>query len=80
MYKMLSNIVTSRMSRHINANKVILNEQKGNANNTYGKIDQLIISKMVMDNIKLKQRNISTAWVNYKKSLTLSLTTGLSKP
>ena len=55
------------MSRHINANKIILNEQKGNANNTYGTIDQLIISKMVMDNIKLKQRNISTAWVNYKK-------------
>ena len=26
MYKMLSNIVTSRMSRHINANKIILNE------------------------------------------------------
>ena len=67
MYKILSNIITFPMSRHINANKIILNEQKGNANNTYGTIDQLIISKMVMDNIKLKQRNISTAWVNYKK-------------
>ena len=68
MYKILSSIVTSRMSHHINANKIILNEQKGNASNTYDTIDQLIINKMVMDNVKLKQRNISTAWIDYKKA------------
>ena len=61
-------MVTSRMSHHINANKIIPNEQKGNASNTYGTIDQLIINKMVMDNVKLKQRNISTAWIDYKKA------------
>ena len=32
-----------------------LNEQKRNASNAYGTIDQLIINKMVMDNVKLKQ-------------------------
>ena len=68
MYKILSSIVTSRMSHHINANKIILNEQKGNASNTYDTIDQLIINKMVMDNVKLKQLNISTAWSDYKKA------------
>ena len=68
MYKLLFSIVTSRMSHHINANKIIPNEQKGNASNTYGTIDQLIINKMVMDNVKLKQRNISTAWIDYKKA------------
>ena len=56
------------MSPHINANKIILNEQKGNASNTFDTIDQLIINKMVMDNVKLKQRNISTAWIDYKKA------------
>ena len=68
MYKILSSIVTSRMSHHINTSKIIPNEQKGNASNTYGTIDQLIINKMVMDNVKLKQRNISTAWIDYKKA------------
>ena len=68
MYKILSSIVTSRMSYHNNANKIIPNEQKGNTRNTYGTIDQLIINKMVMDNVKLKQRNILTAWINYKKT------------
>ena len=68
MYKIFSSMVTSRMSHHINANKIIPNEQKGNASNIYGTIDQLIINKMVMDNVKLKQRNISTAWIDYKKA------------
>ena len=68
MYKILSSIVTSRMSHHINANKIIPKEQKGNASNTYGTIDQLIMNKMVMNNVKLKQRNILTAWIDYKKA------------
>ena len=68
MYKMLSSIVTSRMSHYIDADKIISNEQKENANNTYGTIDQLIINKIVMDNVKLKQRNISTAWIDYKRA------------
>ena len=55
MYKILPSIVTSRMSHHINANKIMPNEQKINASNAYGTIDQLIINKMVMDNVKLKQ-------------------------
>ena len=43
MYKILSSIVTSWMSHHIESNKIISNEQKGNASNIYGTIDQLII-------------------------------------
>ena len=68
IYKILSSIVTSGMSYHINANKIIPNNQKGNASNTYGTIEQPIISKMVMDNVKTKQLNISTAWIDYKKA------------
>ena len=54
MYKILSSIVTSRMSHHINANKILPNEQKGNASNIYGTIDHLIINKMVMDKRQTK--------------------------
>ena len=68
MYKILSSIITSRTSHHIDATKIIPNEQKRNSSNTYGTIDQLIINKMVMDNLKLKKRKISTAWIDYKKA------------
>ena len=75
MYKILSSIVTSQMSHHINANKIIPNEQKGNASNIYGTIDQLTINEMVMDNVKLKHRNISTARIDYKKAFDLIIET-----
>ena len=55
------------MPNHINANKIKPSEQKGNASNTYGTIDQLIINKIVTDNVKLKQLNISKVWIDYKK-------------
>ena len=66
-YLFARNVPVSQMSHHINANKITPNEQKENASNTYGTIEQLIINKMVMDNVKLKQRKISTAWIDYKK-------------
>ena len=46
------------MSHDIDANKIVPNKT-GNTSNTSGTIDQLIMNKMVVDNIKLKQRKIS---------------------
>jgi len=56
------------MAHHIQANSIIPTEQKGNASNTFGTIDQLIINKMIMEEAKHKNRNISTAWIDYKKA------------
>ena len=68
VYKILPSIVTSQISHYIDTNKIIPNERKGSAINIYGTIHQLITNKMVMDNVKLKQRNISTVWIDYKKA------------
>lgn len=68
IYKILTSIITSRMSHHIEAYNIIPPEQKGNASNTYGTIDQLIINKMILEDAKKKKRNISTAWIDYKKA------------
>ena len=56
------------MLRHIQANSIIAIEQKGNASNTYGTIDQLMINKLIMENAKNKLKNIPTAWIDYKKA------------
>ncbi|XP_066912330.1 uncharacterized protein [Clytia hemisphaerica] len=68
VYKILTSIITSRMLHHIQANSIIPVEQKGNASNTYGTIDQLMINKLIMVNAKNKLKNISTAWIDYKKA------------
>lgn len=68
IYKILSSVITSRMTSHIEANNIIPTEQKGNSSDTFGTIDQLMINKMVMESAKKKKRNISTAWIDYKKA------------
>ena len=43
-------------------------EQKGCRKGWYGCKDQLLINKMVLENKKAKHRNLSTAWIDYKKA------------
>ena len=68
IYKIMTSIITFRMGHHINANNLIPEEQKGNASKTFGTIDQLIINKMIMEDAKTRKKNISTAWIDYKKA------------
>ena len=68
IYKILSSIITSRFNHHIEANQIIPPEQKGNASNTFGTIDQLMINKMILESAIKRKVNISTAWIDYKKA------------
>jgi len=56
------------MNYHVEANNIIPKEQKGGTSNTFGTIDQLTINKMVLDNARKRKRNLSTAWIDYKKA------------
>jgi len=56
------------MNYHVEVNNIIPKEQKGGTNNTYGTIDQLIINKMVLHDAHKRKRNLSTAWIDYKKA------------
>ena len=68
IYKILTSIITTRMKTHIEANNIIPEEQKGCTSNSYGTIDQLIVNKMIMMDAINKSRNISTAWIDYRKA------------
>jgi len=68
IYKILSSITTSRMKHHIDSNSLIPPEQKGCTSNTYGTIDQLSINKTIMEEAVKGMRNISTAWIDYRKA------------
>ena len=68
IYKIQTSIVTSRMNHHITANNIIPAQQKGNSCNTFGTIDQLLINKMIQEDARTKKKNLSTAWIDYKKA------------
>ena len=39
--------------------------QKGCRKESYGCKDQLLINKMILENVKSKRNNLSTAWIDY---------------
>ena len=56
------------MRQHVETYHLIPEEQKGCSTQKQGTIDQLLIDKMILQNTKLKQKNLSTAWIDYKKA------------
>ena len=68
MYKVISSVINNRLLSHLTTNKLIPEEQKGCAPNTYGCIDQLFIDSMILDDAKSRQKNLSIAWIDYRKA------------
>ena len=43
-------------------------EQRGGKKNCYGCKDQLMINNAILENCKKSKKNLSTAWIDYKKA------------
>ena len=43
-------------------------EQRGCARNSYGCKDQLLINKTIIEDRKKKKKNLSMAWIDYRKA------------
>ena len=67
-YKILTSTITERMYIFLEENSILPQEQKGCKRNSYGCKDQLLINKMILENCRKKNRNLSTAWIDYKKA------------
>ena len=68
MYKILTSILTERMYKHLEQNNLLPVEQKGCKRGSYGCKDQLLINKAVIQDAKSRKKNLTTAWVDYKKA------------
>ena len=67
-YKILTSILTERTYNFLDCNNLLPNEQKGCKRGSYGCKDLLLVDKMIFENCKKKSRNLSTAWIDYKKA------------
>ena len=67
-YKILTSIITERMYNFLEINVILPQEQKGCKRNSYGCKDQLMINKMILENCRKKSKNLSTAWIDYRKA------------
>ena len=67
-YKLLTSILVDRTYSHQEQNDRFPLEQKGCRCGLYGWKDQLMINKMMLQNCKKSKRNLSCAWIDYKKA------------
>jgi len=68
MYKILTSIIAERTYNFLNEHQLLPSEQKGCKRGSYRCKDQLLINKMILDDCKTKKKNLSTAWIAYKKA------------
>ena len=67
-YKLFTGILNQFLEDHCITNDIIAIEQAGGEKGSWGCTDQLLINKMVMEEIKKNRRNAFLMWFDYKKA------------
>ena len=67
-YKLLTSVLTDMTYSHLEQNDLFPLEQKECRSGLYGRKDQIMINKMILENCKKRKRNLSCAWIDYKKA------------
>lgn len=68
VYKILTSILEHYIRRHLDTNSILAREQNGCCQSSKGSTEWLIIDSIVTKHAKQKTRNISIAWVDYRKA------------
>jgi len=68
MYKVLTSIITERAYIFLAGNNLLPKAQKGCRRRSYGCKDKLLINKAILEEVRSKRRNLTTAWIDYKKA------------
>ena len=68
-YKLFTGIVYTFFEDHCTSNNIITMEQGGGGEKgSWGCTDQLLINKMVLEEVTTNRRNLFTMWFDYKKA------------
>ena len=67
-FKILTSVITDRLYSHLKKEAIMTPEQRGGKKDCYGCRDQLMITNAILENCKKRKKNLSTAWIDYKKA------------
>ena len=67
-FKILTSVITDRLYNHLEKELIMTPEQRGGRKDCYGCKDQLMINNAILENCNKKNKNLSTAWIDYKKA------------
>ena len=68
MLKIYTTIVAQLVNEHCVKNNVISLNQAGDKSGSWGYIDQLLINKMITEEVITNRRNLMSIWLDYKKA------------
>ena len=67
-YKLLTGIIADAIYEHLDGGNFLDEEQKGCRRGRQGTKDQLLINRMILEDCKARGRDLSMAWIDYKKA------------
>jgi hypothetical protein len=67
-YKLLTSVLSDRTYNHLQEYGILPVQQKGCRRGSYGCKDQLLINRMIMEDCHAKKKNLSMAWIDYRKA------------
>ena len=67
-YKLLTGMISDAIYDHLDPNQYLEEEQKGCRRQRQGTKHQLLINNSILEDCKRRARNLSMAWVDYKKA------------
>ena len=68
MYKIYTGIINNFLEEHCSINDIITLEQAGGKKGSWGCADQLLINKMILEQVRNNRRNLLMMWFDYKKA------------
>ena len=67
-YKIFTGMIGNYMQEHAARNDILDKSQLGTCSRVLGTVDQLIIDRAIMDEVKGQQRNLAVAFYDYQKA------------
>ena len=64
-FKILISVITDRLYSHLEKEAIMTPEQRGGKKECK---DELMINNVILKNCKKRKKNLSTAWIDYKKA------------
>lgn len=68
LYKLYTSLLHSKIYKHLEKNCIMNIEQKGCIKNSLGSKEQLIIDSFILKQAEVKCRNLSMAYIDYRKA------------
>ena len=68
MWKLLTDVIADQLYAHLDQEKLLLEEQKGCRKRSRGTNGLLYIDQTVIKEVKSRNNNLATTWIDYKKA------------